>query len=73
MDTSFEEVIIKNLQNENKRLNDAVNQLQEKSINLESKSNFVEQYVQRNNMEFNRKPNSISDDNLESTVINVYT
>ena len=41
---NLKEVIIKNLQNENKWLNDAVNQLHEKTICLESKSNSVEQY-----------------------------
>ena len=35
---NLKEVIIKNLQNENKRLNDVVNQMQEKIISLESKS-----------------------------------
>ena len=45
--------------------------MQEKIISLESKSNSVEQYGQQNNMESNGIPNSISDDNLESTVINV--
>ena len=45
--------------------------MQEKIISLESKSNSVEQYGRRNNMEINGIPNSISDDNLESTVINV--
>ena len=68
---NLKEVIIKNLQNENKRLNDVVNQLQEKIISLESKSNSLEQYVRQNNMEINGIPNSISDDNLESTVTNV--
>ena len=66
-----DEIIIKNLQNENKRLNDEVSQLKEKIISIESKSNSVEQYDRRNNMEINGIPNSISDDNLESTVINV--
>ena len=50
---NLKEVIIQNLQNENKRLNAIVNQLQEKIITLESKSNSVEQYVratQLNNM-----------------------
>ena len=45
--------------------------MKEKIISLESKSNSVEQYCQQNNMESNGIPNSISDDNLESTVINV--
>ena len=36
---NLKEVIIKNLKNENKRLNDEVNQLQQKIISLESKSN----------------------------------
>ena len=45
--------------------------MQEKIISLESKSNSLEQYGRQNNMEINGIPNSISDDNLESTVINV--
>ena len=79
---NLKEVIIQNLQNENKRLNAIVNQLQEKIITLESKSNSVEQYVratQLNNMskicqnkiEINGIPNSISDDNWKSTVTNI--
>ena len=63
---NLKEVIIKNPQNENKRLNDV-----EEIISLESKSNSVEQYGRQNNMEINGIPNSISDDNLESTVTNV--
>ena len=70
---NLKEVIIKNLQNENKRLNDEVSQLKEKIISIESKSNSVEQYGRRNNMEINGIPNSISDDNLESTVTNVFS
>ena len=66
-----DEIIIKNLQNENKRLNDEVSQLKEKIISIESKSNSVEQYDRRNNMEINGIPNSISDDNLESTIMSV--
>ena len=42
-----------------------------KIINLDSKSNSVEQYGRRNNMEINGISDSISDNNLESTVINV--
>ena len=68
---NLKEVIIKNLQIENKRLNDIVNQLQEKIISIESKSNSVEQYGGRNNTEINGILNSISDNNLESTVVNV--
>ena len=68
---NLKEVIIRNLQNENKRLDDEVNQLHEKIISLESKSNSVEQYGRRNNMEINGIPNSISDDSLEPTVISV--
>ena len=50
-------------------MNDVVNQL--KIIGLESKSNSVEQCDRRNKNEINRIPDSISDDNLESNVINV--
>ena len=45
--------------------------MQETIVSLESKTNSAEQYGRRNNMEINRIPNSISDGNLESTVINV--
>ena len=45
--------------------------MQETIVSLESKINSAEQYGRRNNMEINRIPNSISDGNLESTVINV--
>ena len=68
---NLKEVMIRNLQNENKILNNEVNQLQEKIISLESKSNSIEQYGRRNNREVNEILNSIFDDSLESTVINV--
>ena len=45
--------------------------MKEKITSLEFKSNSVEQYGRRNNKEINGIPNSISDNNLESTVINV--
>ena len=64
-------VLIKRLQNEITRLNDVVNQLHESIVSLESKSNSVERYGRQNNMEIDGIPNSISDDNLESTVFNV--
>ena len=70
---NLKEVIIKNLQSENKKLIDVFNQLQEKIVSLESKSNSFEQYGRRNNMEMNEIPNSISDGNLESTVANIFS
>ena len=45
--------------------------IKERIVSLESNINSAEQYGRRNNMEINRIPNSISDGNLESTVINV--
>ena len=54
--------MIKNFQKGNKTLNDVVNQLQEKIVSLESKSNSVEQYGRRNKMEISGIPNSNSDD-----------
>ena len=50
---------------------DVVNQLQEKIVSVEFKSNSAEQYGRQNNIEINGIPNSISHDNLESTVIDV--
>ena len=63
-------IIIKNLQNENKQPNTVIT-LKEKINSLESKSNSIEQYGRWNNNEITGIPNSISDENLESTVINV--
>lgn len=42
-----------------------------KVINLESKSDSVEQYWRWNNIEIPGIPNSISDNNLESTIVSV--
>ena len=50
---------------------DVVDQSQEKIISLESKSNSVEQYGRQNDIEITGIPNSISDDNVELTGINV--
>ena len=45
--------------------------MQENIVSLESKSNSIEQYGWRNNIEINGIPNSIPDDHLESTIIKV--
>ena len=47
--------------------------MQEKIVSLESKSNSFEHCGKRNNMKMNGIPNSISDDNLESTVTNIFS
>ena len=45
---NLKEIVIKNLQNKNKGLDDVVNQLQEKIVSLESKSDSVERYGRQN-------------------------
>ena len=45
---NLKKIVIKNLQNKNKRLDDVVNQLQEKIVSLESKSDSVERYGRQN-------------------------
>ena len=69
---NLKDVIIKNLQNENKKLHNKVDILQKKIIDLEIKSNSVEQYGRRNNLEITGIPDTITDDNLETTVVDIF-
>ena len=53
---NLKEVTLKSLQNENKRLQDVINQLQGKIVSLESKSNSLERR-RRNNIKINEISN----------------
>ena len=71
---NIKEVIIKNLQNENKRLNDVVNQLQEKFIKriwIQKQLSWTVSMADEITWKLMEGPNSVSYDNLESAVTNL--
>ena len=63
-------MIIKNLQDENKRLT-KVNVLENKVIDLEIQKNNVGQYIRRSNVEIAGTPQSVSDNQLEEKVVDI--
>ena len=67
----LKDIIIKNLQDENKRLKTKVNVLENKIIDLEIQNNNVDQYSRRNNVEISGIPQSISDTQLEENVVHI--
>ena len=64
----LKEVIIKDLQVENQRLQMKVNNLENKVMSLEINGSHLEQY-ERNNLEITGIPDDVSDKNLEEKVI----
>ena len=68
---NLKDIIIKNLQDENKRLKTKVNVLENIIINLEIQNNNVDQYSRRNNVEISGIPQSVSDNQLEEKVIDI--
>ena len=68
---SLEDIIIKNFQDENKRLKTKVNVWENKIIHLEIQNNNLDQYSRRNNVEISGIPQSVSDNQLEEKVVNI--
>ena len=68
---NLKDVIIKNLQVENKRLRKIVNVLENKILTLQSEHNSLEQYGRRNNIEITGIPDSVPDQNLEEKVVDI--
>ena len=58
---NLNDIIIKNLQDERKRLKTKVNVLENKIIDLEIQNNNVDQYSRRNNVETSGIPQSVND------------
>ena len=69
--TNLKDIIIKNLQDENKRLKTKVNVLENKIIDLEIQNNNLDQYSRRNNVEISGIPQSVSDNQLEEKVTDI--
>ena len=68
---NLKDVIIKDLQVENQRLRNKINNLEKKVTSLEEKSNSLEQYGWRNNPEITGIPDDVDDQNLEEKVIEI--
>ena len=68
---NLKDVIIKNLQVENQRLRNKVNNLEKKVISLEENSNSFEQYGRRKDLEITGIPDDVEDQNLEEKVIEI--
>ena len=64
-------IIIKRLQDENQQLQEKCKKLEEKVINVESDVNSLNQNGRRNNIVFTGIPDSVNDEDLESTVTSI--
>ena len=65
------DIVIKNLQDENTRLKENSEQLENIVAILESNHNDLAQYGRQNDVVFSGIPENVPDNNLESTVISV--
>ena len=68
---NLKDIIVKNLQDENKRLKTKVNVLENIYIDLEIQNNNLDQYSRRNNVEISGIPQSVSDNQLEEKVADI--
>ena len=68
---NLKDIIIKNLQDENKPLKTKVNVLENKITDLEIQNNNLDQYSRRNNVEISGIPQSVSDNQLEEKVVDI--
>ena len=69
--SNLKDIIIKRLQDENQRLQEKCKKLEEKVINVESDVNSLNQNGRRNNIVFTGIPDSVNDEDLESTVTSI--
>ena len=65
------DIIIKYLEDENKRLKTKVNVQENKIIDLEIQNNNVDQYIRRTNVEISIIPQSVNDNQLEDKAIDI--
>ena len=68
---NLNDIVIKNFQDENARLKEKCEKLENRVAILESNHNDLAQYGRRNNVVFSGIPENVPDNNLESTVISV--
>ena len=68
---NIREVVIQNLLNENKRLDERIQFLENRLRLTEVHVNALESYDRRNNLEFEGIPSNVEDVNLEASVIKI--
>ena len=68
---NLKNIVIKELQLENQRLRKKVSDLQKKIYSAEENINSLEQYGRRNNIEITGIPESVENEKLEETVVEV--
>ena len=68
---NLNDIIIKNLPDENKHLKTKVNVLENKIIDMEIQNNNVEQYSHRNNAEISGIPQSVSNNQVEEKIVDI--
>ena len=68
---NLKDMVIKYLQDENARLKEKCEKLENRVAILESNHNDLAQYGRQNNIVFSGIPENVPDNNLESTVISV--
>ena len=68
---NLKDIVIKELQLENHRLRNKVTNLQKKIYSAEENINSLEQYGRRNNIEITGIPESVENEKLEETVVEV--
>ena len=68
---NIKNIIMKNLQEENKRLQKRGSVLDKKVISIESRHNILEQYGRRNNLEITGIPDSVPQRELENKVVDI--
>ena len=68
---NLQDIITKNLQDQNKRLKTKINVSENKIIDLKIQNNNVDQYSRRNSIEISGIPQSVSDNQLEENVVDI--
>ena len=70
---SIKNTIIDALKEENQKLQNKVKKLEEQFLEIDHKSNHLDQYSRRNNFEIQGIPVNVTDDELEGKVINIFS
>ena len=68
---NLKDVIIKNLQVQNRRLRKKINNLEKKVISLQENSNSLEQYDRSNSLEITGILDNVENQNLEKKIIEI--
>ena len=70
---SIKNTIIDALKEENLKLQNKIKKLEDQLLEINQKSNHLDQYNRRNNLEIQGIPANITDDELERKVIDIFS